>query len=288
MVRPADVERRPRLFLTLHELALRLARAAEKHSTPRFQFPSTFAVEFDDLSYWRAETDDEIARFIKRRPIEALAVEVAVSPFALESIITLHELRFLSVSEGTHFGDVEAAYLRELPLLQHLSLSGTGVTDAGLADIAQIRSLGGLDLAETKVTDRGVAQAVALSTLRILNLTGTQTGHWAGSLPADSQIEQLFLRRTAITNDLVDRLAKLPRLVRLDISRTAIDDSSLQSLSGSRTLQFLSIAETGVTDAGLRCLEDMPQLRCVDVSGTRVSFRGVRCLCEALPDCEVW
>jgi hypothetical protein len=58
--------------------------------------------------------------------------------------------------------------------VEHVTLSGTEVTDAGLAHLSGLPALETLDLSGTQVADAGLAHLTGLPSLQSLNLYGTE------------------------------------------------------------------------------------------------------------------
>jgi hypothetical protein len=116
--------------------------------------------------------------------------------------------------EGQAVGDAEAGLLRAFPELDHLTLSGTRVTDAGLASLRGLRGLRAGGLARTAVTDAGLARLAGLAELEVLDLSGTAVGD-AGleCLQGLGNLKYLDLRGTGVTPAGVGMLlARLPDL----------------------------------------------------------------------------
>ena len=85
-----------------------------------------------------------------------------------------HFVEVHCTNAGARFGDTELAAIRPLaPQTVWLDLSGTCITDAGLATVAGFRNLTRLHLNHTRVSDDGLKQLVSLQHLEYLNLYGT-------------------------------------------------------------------------------------------------------------------
>ncbi|MEZ5302436.1 MAG: c-type cytochrome domain-containing protein [Verrucomicrobiales bacterium] len=101
---------------------------------------------------------------------------------------------------GDKAGDAELAALAPVAAqLTQLNLTGTSVTDAGLAALGQFKELRKLHLARTGVTDAGLAQVAGLEKLEFLNLFGTPvTKAGMAHLAGVKSLKQLFLFETKI------------------------------------------------------------------------------------------
>ena len=110
----------------------------------------------------------------------------------------------------TKFGDAELAKLAALaPNLRWLDLTGTGVTDQGLAQLAAMPHLTRLYLARTAVTDGGLLQLAGLAELEYLNLHGTPvTDAGLERLKPLHKLRQLYLWQTGVTPDAAKAFAE--------------------------------------------------------------------------------
>lgn len=110
----------------------------------------------------------------------------------------------------TKFGDAELAKLAALaPNLRWLDLTGTGVTDQGLAQLAEMPHLTRLHLARTAVTDAGLLQLAGLGELDYLNLYGTPvTDAGLERLKPLHKLRQLYLWQTGVTPDAAKAFAE--------------------------------------------------------------------------------
>jgi internalin A len=129
------------------------------------------------------------------------------------------------------FGDDEAAYLKRLTNLTHLSLSRTQVTDAGLEHLEGLTNLISLDLSDTQVTDAGLEHLKGLTSLTVLGLSQTQ-----------------------ITDAGLEYLEGLTNLTQLALSQTQITDAGLEHLEGLINLTLLYLNRTQVTTQGVERL----------------------------------
>ena len=130
------------------------------------------------------------------RQAVAAATRLGVSVVPLASDV--HFIELLCTNAGARFGDRELAALRPLaPQTVWLDLSGTGITDAGLATVAQFKNLTRLHLNRTRISDAGLKQLVGLQQLEYLNLYGTGV--------TDASIESLRAQEAAHVVCVADR-----------------------------------------------------------------------------------
>ncbi|MFO0914972.1 MAG: discoidin domain-containing protein [Pirellulales bacterium] len=118
-------------------------------------------------------------------------------------------------------------------------LSGTGLTDDGLAEVAKLSNVIWLNLRGTKITDAGLAHLANLKSLR-----------------------KLHLEKTAVTDAGLAHLAGLENLEYLNLYGTQVTDAGLQQLKGLKSLKKLFVWETPVTAAGAADLQAaIPELK---------------------------
>jgi uncharacterized membrane protein len=141
----------------------------------------------------------------------ATRLGVSVVPLASE----VHFIELHCTNAGARFGDRELAALRPLaPQTVWLDLSGTGITDAGLATVAQFKNLTRLHLNRTRISDAGLKQLAGLQQLEYLNLYGTKvTDASIESLSALKKLRTVYVWQTAVTAGGLERLRSAsPRL----------------------------------------------------------------------------
>ena len=102
---------------------------------------------------------------------------------------------------GTNFGDAQLARLAPVaPNLRWLDLAGTGLTDAGVAQVGAMHNLARLHLERTAITDAGLAALGILPELEYLNLYGTSiTDTGLERLRELPKLKQVFLWQTQVT-----------------------------------------------------------------------------------------
>jgi len=118
-------------------------------------------------------------------------------------------------------------------------LSGTELTDAGLAHVAALKNVVSLNLANTNITDAGLTQVAGLTKLR-----------------------RLHLEKTGVGDEGIAKLKSLADLEYLNLYRTKATDRSLTELAGLKKLRRLFLWQTEVTDAGVTALKKaLPELQ---------------------------
>ncbi len=130
---------------------------------------------------------------------------------------------------GKAFGDPELARLGPVaPAVQWLDLSGTSVTDAGLAALAPMGHLERLHLDLTRVSDTGLTRLAPLKRLEYLNLRGTAvTDRGLAALRGLPRLRSLYLWQTAVTpaaaQALGDSLVDRRRIARWKAQEAELD-----------------------------------------------------------------
>jgi hypothetical protein len=105
-----------------------------------------------------------------------------------------------------------------------------------------------------------------------------------GRLP---RIGSLCLDGTAAADGWLEHVSRLTQLQCLSLINTKITDAGLEHLRGMTRLRFLCLEGTKVTDVGLEKLSRLERLRTLDLSGTGVTDEGVKRLQKSLPNCKI-
>jgi hypothetical protein len=199
----------------------------------------------------------------------------------------------------TTFADLKTLKLTDCPItdaalplltafqkLQMLRLSGTKISDAGLAQLfsgVMSRLQSG-----TKISDAGLARLAPLQALRELDLSKTQIGDSGlAQLGHLSGLSKLNLYTTRVTDAGLDHLQALKSLTWLNLDNTPVSDAGLAKLEPLVQLEFLHLGRTQITDAGLKSVMKLTKLTKIHVTHTKVTAEGVKRLQQALPQCTV-
>ena len=101
-----------------------------------------------------------------------------------------------------------------------------------------------------------------------------------------TSIESLTLQSTALSNEGLRSLARLPRFTHLRLKdNPQLDDRALPHLRALATLGSLQVHETSITTAGLAHLASLPALRDLCVDTETGTFAALRELSLRLPRC---
>jgi hypothetical protein len=161
--------------------------------------------------------------------LEALDVAFArVTDEGMPSLLRLRKLRALALG-GNRITDAGLAALRGLPALEELDLAGRQRTDSGLWSV---------DLGE-----EGARAIGSLRNLRALRVAGLPLhDDDVRALVATATLERLDLRGcAAITDGVVDALAKLPRLRLVGLAGTRVSEAGRARLRAALpALAFLA------------------------------------------------
>ncbi len=170
----------------------------------------------------------------------------------------------------TQVGDAGVHHLRKAQRLGYVNLSGTDVTDAGLALLPEY--LEAIWLRDCRIRGIGLADLGRLEALDTLYLDGTDiTDEYLSGIRDVSGLVRLSLQRSAISDGGLEHLAPLAGLKCLDLSHTHVTGPGLKHLRGLAELRELNLSETPVTDAGLHPLRELTQLKKLRLGRTQIT-----------------
>jgi YHS domain-containing protein/uncharacterized membrane protein len=189
---------------------------------------------------------------------------------------------------GTNFSDADLAKLAPLALnLRWLDLSGTAVTDAGLAQVAAMRHLTRLELERTAITDAGLTRLGGLADLESLNLYGTAVTDAAlETLKPLAKLRQLYLWQSKVTPEAAKAFAE----ARVDKAQIAQWEQAIEQLQAQirdqRMVVDLGTPASAAADSG-----PIPINTICPVSGkladrTRTTVHDGRVVAFCCDDCK--
>lgn len=211
-------------------------------------------------------TADEMRRFKGLPFLKSLTIASAPTN-SIQYLQDLPSLQMLSCyATGSGFTDESVQHLMRFPTLHELNLGRTEITDDGVVNLASVAKqhlprLEHLYLGQWMLTDRGLKAVAAIPTLRTLHYGLSQhvTDEGLASL-AGSQINELSLYTTNITDAGVDSLLEMKQLKRLVISRTKITVVGILRLKDLPNLQSIDAREQLTKDELLMVRQQLPHI----------------------------
>ena len=100
-------------------------------------------------------------------------------------------------------------------------------------------------------------------------------------------LRDLDLRGTRVTDDGLENLKGLRLLSNIVLDDTSVTDAGLEHLKSLNHLWALSLKNTKITDAGLEHLKAMSSLSRLCLAGTATTSEGIKKLQRALPKCKI-
>ncbi len=196
--------------------------------------------------------------------------------------------------------DSDIGQLRKLTNVQELSLDFdiTNVTDTGWEQLQDLNNLQSLDFNNMKdIGDSKLETLGKLTQLRDLNLGMTSvTDRGMKHLAKLKNLQTLKLYGNAITDAGMPYLGELTELRSLLLDGF-ITDEGLQHLNGLTKLENLRIEISYASDAGLKHLHGLSNLRFLGLDDSdpanpearenEVTEAGVNALKQALPNCRI-
>lgn len=189
-----------------------------------------------------AQTADALQRRLATEVITVGGRVTIYAPDGSRNVSQLADLpqgpffvRSVDVAGIAKWTDRQMAALRGIPYAIVLGLSGTPITNDGLAPLAAM-TLDGIDLGDSHVTDEGIALLAGNPTLRSFQLPGAAN----------------------ITPETWTRVAAMPRLRSINGINS---DAGLAALGHARSLHWIMQLDPAITPEGLKSLCDLPHLR---------------------------
>lgn len=160
-------------------------------------------------------------------------------------------------NNGQHSTDENlGAYLEQRgKQVSDLDLSGSTITDAGLAHISKSPNLSSLSLENTSISDAGL-QALQLS--------------------KPAKLAEINLHSTSVGDEGVKALGKIISLQRLNLNDTNVSCESAASLKGLRNLQVLTLDYSAMGDAGVAELKNLQNLRSLSLKGCPITDECIK------------
>ncbi len=232
-----------------------------------------------------SETVDDVRQVSKALALGGRAVVVVENKeVSVAQITEIPKIPFrvveLFFERCKNLSDADLDSLGPAPFLKRLQLNETPIGDAAMDALAKYPSLIQLHLNYTRVTDRGLAKLRPLVRLEFLDLSNNLAITDAGLEPlgALDKLDHICLQYTGV-KDLAP-LAKLERLVHLELTGSPIADAALRHLANSRQLRQLHIGYTPLGDAGVAHLVPLTQLDALYAPSTRITDAGTKSIAK--------
>lgn len=194
-----------------------------------------------------------------------------------------------SLELGSTYGDLEAmeiddddlAKLKGASKLTRVDLSGLDIGDAGIEHLAGV-PIDTLYVSETSVTGTGFATWTA-SPVTDLTMQGCPiTTAGAAGIAKLGKLMSLNLSNSDVDDAGIAAIGVPPELRYLDLSGTDVGDEGMKAVGRMTNLGHLDLDNTAVGDAGLAHLGGFRELYSLDLSGTSVTAAGIKTIETAL------
>lgn len=200
------------------------------------------------------------------------------------------DVHFVSL-RGSQITDQWLTHLEPLSEIRAARFSMTGITDDGVRYLTRFRKIRELVIGDSwgeNLTDASLAHLATFPALKRLSLVGVSRTTDGGfvRLKGLTDLEELELDYTSISDDGLSHFSGLSKLRSLSLRNTAVTDAGLAHLEGFGRLRRLMLDDTKVTDGGLAYLHGMSELQEVWLQDTNVTERGCRDLRRAIPNCK--
>jgi len=193
-------------------------------------------------------------------------------------VATLEELWCLFTSKVSDKGIVEVARLKKL---RSLHVADTLITGSGIAAMGPLPELRELACNPKRDVAMAVDAIVVMPQLIKLDMSGSGlSDDDVRSLSGARLLEQITLGQvSAITDEALRDIGKMPNLKKLYVSDNAIGDRACGYISTCARLQVLAIGGSQVSDAGVEKLLLCKELEELNISQTRITARSLALLC---------
>ncbi len=209
--------------------------------------------ELNKLDLRRTQvTDAGVDRLAKLPKLQVVLIDGSkLTEVGLAKLDAIGSLKGIYLDPLPQMTDRGLASLSKLQGFDTLCLTAPNVTDAGLARLKGLNLLR-MTISGAGVTDAGVKNLAANNQTQELNLSGTSiTSEGLPALSAQTRLRWLGLDGTTIDDAGAAILATLPELRFLSLDETPLTDAGLKSLQGAVKLEFLRVRGTQVTQEGL-------------------------------------
>jgi beta-lactamase regulating signal transducer with metallopeptidase domain len=256
-----------------------------------------------------AITDNGLDSIVKLKNLEVLDLgnsssvgsQMQITDRGLAKLAALTRLKHLNLSSTRlplGFTDKGLSHLSEFPDLESFDVSGFGLSDEALVHMGRCTNLRRLGLHHGGFSDKGMKEIRKLTKLKSISIASGQLTE-AGLLHLEAlpQLEFAELRTSGVTDRVMERLAQIKSLARLDLYSsaqpgvavslppfTAKGMAHFKDHPGLRTLWLTNLE---IDASMLAALKEMTQLGELTLIMPSLSDDDVRELQAALPKTRV-
>jgi uncharacterized protein YjbI with pentapeptide repeats len=205
-------------------------------------------------------------------------INLGSSNFSDEALIQMKSKNLETlITYNTNITDAGLAYIKNLPQLKHLNLSGKNFTDKGYKYLQYLNKLNYLSLSQHGVTDKTIEYLQNLPLKKLSIYRGAISDKAFKILATISSLESLRLPRCCnIDDEGIKMLTKLKKLKCIGLSSTPISDKCMKYINRIKSLDTIHLYGTNITDTGLEKLNKLPQLRYIQLKNTKITKQGIQ------------
>jgi hypothetical protein len=173
--------------------------------------------------------------------------------------------------------------------LTHLDLSGSSISDSGLALLSRAPNLARLLLNDTEITGESmkVLSRQGLPKLQELNISSSRVNDEGISFLKDMPLKVLNISDTATSDDCMRDIKSMRNLEVLIADYSGVGNAGVQALQEMTGLRSVSLKGCPITDACIRDLARCQNLMVLNLEDTQLSQSQVRWLQRQMPRCLI-
>lgn len=246
----------------------------------------TTVKELQSLELSHADLDDAALAVLPELPLNG-SLSLGDGSYTVDGMKYVAACKNLtSISlEGVHVTDEFLESLVEMPNLGELALRSPNFTSKAFEIQLRLQNLKSLRLPRNPRSSDLVLQPAdiaRLTKLQIIDLSGPQYDDATARALADHcpQLEQVYLRGTAITNRGVEELTRLTKLTTLTLDGAPLNDGVADAIRQMKQLQWLSLNQCPIGDETFAAACECSDLWTISAGHTKVTDAGVKHVLE--------
>jgi hypothetical protein len=200
----------------------------------------------------------------------------------------------LAVSSCDGLRSEQLLGLGELNSLEHLNLERTPVEGSDFSWVRRLPNLRTLLLSGTGADSACIPFLASLARLEELHLANCRIGdHDANAIWCFAGIKAADLGMCPITDHALEDIGRSFALASLSVPDTKVSDEGVEvlvseALRTGQKLSFLTLRSCRITDKALVRLASLRSLTFIDLYGTEVTPEGASFLKKSLPECRIF